>query len=106
MDTYVANMRGQWTPAHLKIWRQSMERFAGPLMDMATASLPQADVLNVIRPVWETINETARWVFGRIEQTIEHAIAAHPGRFGGPNPCNNVLRHLPRVAVNVKPRRL
>ena len=31
-------------------------------------------------------------------------MAVDPGRFGGPNPCANVLRHLPRVAVNVKPR--
>jgi integrase len=104
VDTFVAHMRGQWTPAHQTIWQQSMERIAGPLMDKATAGLTQADVLNVIRPVWETINETARRVLGRIEQTIEHAMAVDPGWFSGPNPCNNVLRHLPRVSANVKPR--
>ena len=81
-----------------------MERTAGSLMDTATASLTQADVLNVIRPVWETINETARRVLGRIEQTIEHAMAVDPGRFSGANPCANVLRLLPRVSANVKPR--
>ena len=81
-----------------------MDRIAGPLMDKATASLTQADVLNVIRPVWETINETARRVLGRIEQTIEHAMAVDPGRFSGPNPCANVLRLLPRVSAHVKPR--
>ena len=73
-------------------------------MDKATASLTQADVLNVIKPVWETTNETARRVLGRIEQTIEHAMAVDPGRFSGPNPCDNVLRLLPRVSVHVKPR--
>ncbi len=104
MDTYVAHMRGQWVPAHLKIWQQSVERTAGSLIDTATASLTQADVLNVIRPVWETINETARRVLGRIEQTIEHAIAVDPGRFSGANPCTNVLRHLPRVSAPVRPR--
>jgi integrase len=66
--------------------------------------LTQADVLDVIKPVWETTNETARRVLGRIEQTIEHAIAVDPGRFNGTNPCNNVLRLLPRVSVIVKPR--
>ena len=81
-----------------------MDRIAGPLMDKATASLTQADVLNVIKPVWETTNETARRVLGRIEQTIEHAMAVDPGRFSGANPCNNVLRLLPRVSVVVKPR--
>ena len=59
-------------------------------------------MLNVIRPVWETINETARRVLGRIEQTIEHAMAVDPGRFSGANPCDNVLRLLPRVSVHVQ----
>jgi integrase len=31
-------------------------------------------------------------------------MAVDPGRFGGPNPCANVLRVLPRVSANVKPR--
>ena len=104
MDAFVAHMRGQWVPAHLKIWQQSVERIAGPLMNTATASLTQTDVLSVIRPVWETINETARRGLGRIEQTIEHAMAVDPGRFSGTNPCSNVTRVLPRVAVAVRPR--
>jgi integrase len=104
MDAFVAHMRGQWTAAHLREWQQSMDRIADSLMNMATASLTQADVLNVIKPVWETTNETARRVLGRIEQTIEHAIAVDPSRFSGSNPCNNVLRLLPRVSVLVKPR--
>jgi integrase len=104
IGTYVAHMRGQWTAAHLKEWQQSTDRIAGPLMDKATASLTQADVLNVIKPVWEATNETARRVLGRIDQTIEHAIAVDPGRFGGSNPCSNVLRHLPRVSAIVQPR--
>ena len=73
-------------------------------MDRATVRLTQADVVSVIKPAWDTTYETARRILGRIEQTIEHAMAVDPGRFGGPNPSNNVLRHLPRVAVNVKPR--
>jgi integrase len=102
--TFLAHMRGQWTPGHLKEWQQSVDRLAGALMDRATVSLTQADVVSVIKPAWDTTNETARRVLGRIEQTIEHAMAVNPGRFSGPNPCNSVLRHLPRVAVSVKPR--
>ena len=102
--TFLAHMRGQWTSGHLKEWQQSVDRLAGVLMDKATVSLTQADVVSVIKPAWDTTNETARRVLGRIEQTIEHAMAVDPGRFGGPNPCNNVLRQLPRVAVNVRPR--
>ena len=104
METFIAHMCGQWVPAHRKLWQQSMELIAGPLMDQATASLTKTDVLDVIKPVWETTNETARRVLGRIEQTIEHAIAVDPSRFDGANPCNNVLRLLPRVSVLVKPR--
>ena len=61
-------------------------------------------MLEVIKPVWESINETARRVLGRIDQTIEHAMAIDPGRFSGANPCNNVLRVLPRVSTAVRPR--
>ncbi len=104
MSTFIAHMRGEWTAGSLKDWQQSMDRITGPLMDRATASLSQADVLEVIEPVWETTNETARRVLGRIEQVIEHAIAVDPGRFSGSNPCSNVFRFLPRVSVVVKPR--
>ncbi|HET7883394.1 MAG TPA: integrase arm-type DNA-binding domain-containing protein [Acetobacteraceae bacterium] len=105
MNTYVAHMQGQWTPLHRTYWVQSMERIAAPLMDTPTAALTQADVLDVIQPVWETTNETARRVLGRIEQTIEHAMAIDAGRFNGmANPCNNILKVLPRVSVIVRPR--
>lgn len=104
METFIAHMCGQWVPEHRKLWQQSMERIAGPLMDQATASMTQADVLSVIQPIWETTNETARRVLGRIEQTIEHAMAVDPARFGNSNPCGNILRLLPRVSVPVKPR--
>jgi integrase len=102
--TFVAHMRGQWKPAHLKEWQQSMERIAGALMDKPTSRLTQADVLAVIKPVWETTNETARRVLGRIEQTIDHVMAVDPKRFIGPSPCDNVLRVLPRVSAVVRPR--
>jgi integrase len=104
VSTFISHMCGQWTAAHLKEWRQSMDRIAGPLMDKATASLTQPDVLGVIEPVWGTTNETARRVLGRIDQTIEHAIAVDAARFSGSNPCINVLRFLPRVSAVVKPR--
>jgi integrase len=102
--TFLAHMRGQWKTSHLKEWQQSTDRVAGALMDKPTASLTQADVVSVIKPIWDTTNETARRVLGRIEQTIDHAIAVDPGRFSGVNPCDNVLRLLPRVSAIVKPR--
>jgi integrase len=102
--TFLAHMRGLWMASHLKEWQQSTDRVAGALMDKPTASLTQADVVSVIKPVWDTTNETARRVLGRIEQTIDHAIAVDPGRFSGVNPCDNVLRLLPRVSAIVKPR--
>jgi integrase len=104
MDAFVGHMRGQWKPGHLTEWLQSMERIAGPLMDRPTAALTQTEVLDAIKPVWETTNHSARRVLGRIEQTIEHAMAVDPGRFSGANPCDNVLRVLPRVSTTVRPR--
>src|SRR5262245_39216892 len=81
-----------------------MERIAGPLMDRPTSRLTQAGVVDVIRPVWETINETARRLLGRIEQIIDHTMAVVPGRLSATRPCGNVLRVLPRVPTVVRPR--
>ena len=39
METFITHMCGQWVPAHRKLWQQSMERIAAPLMDQPTASL-------------------------------------------------------------------
>jgi integrase len=102
--TFLIHMRGQWSAGHFREWQQSMDRIASTLMNKSTAELTQADVLSVIEPAWHTTNETARRVLGRIEQTIDHAIAVDPGRFSSANPCNNVLRHLPRLPATVKPR--
>jgi integrase len=105
LETFIAHMRGQWTDLHARYWRQSMDRIATSLMDKATCRLTQAEVLEVMGPVWTTTNETARRVLGRIEQVIEHAMAVDPRRFGGStNPCDNVLRVLPRVSSVVQPR--
>jgi Arm domain-containing DNA-binding protein/integrase-like protein len=103
-EGFLVHMRGQWRAGHLKEWQQSVNRVAGALMDKATNGLAQEDVLSVIQPAWGTTNETARRVLGRIEQTIEHAIAIDPGRFTRPNPCVNVLRLLPRISPDVEPR--
>jgi integrase len=105
METFIAHMRGEWTAGSLREWQQSMERVATPLMDKPTSMVTQADVLAAISPVWETTNKTARQVLGRIEGVIEHAMAVDPGRFGGAaNPCDKVLRVLPRVSTIVQRR--
>ena len=105
METFIAHMRGEWTAGSLKEWQQSMERLATPLMDKPTSMLTQADVLAAISPAWETTNKTARQVLGRIERVIEHAMAVDPRRFcGGANPCDKVLRVLPRVSTVVQRR--
>ena len=90
MDTFIAHMRGQWAALHLRYWQQSMERHVGSLMDRPTADLTQADVLEVIKPVWETISETARRVLGRIDQTI----ACHGDRSRSVRRCQPVQQRL------------
>src|SRR5579872_5244014 len=56
METFIAHMSGQWVPEHRKLWQQSMERLAGPLMEQSTASVTSADVLRVIQPIWMITN--------------------------------------------------
>ena len=103
MDTFVAHMRGEWS--------QPSEGLAAvhgsdcrPADGQADRQFDAGRRAGGDRPAWETTNETARRVLGRIEQIIEHAIAVDPGRFMASQPLRQRLAvPSPRVAL-VKPR--
>ncbi|MCV0387400.1 MAG: integrase arm-type DNA-binding domain-containing protein [Nitrobacter sp.] len=71
---------------HRKQWRYSLETFAYPIIgNMPIAEIGTADVLNVLRPIWERIPETAGRLRGRLERIL--ARAAVEGHRTGANPA-------------------
>ena len=66
-DTYEA-MRPDWkSEAHAQGWLRSLEVHAFPILGrLRVDSIATADVLNVLNPIWNTKQETARRVRSRI----------------------------------------
>jgi len=57
---------------HLKQWRSTLTTYAFPVIgEKAVASITMEDILSVLRPVWETKNETASRVRQRIETVLD-----------------------------------
>ncbi|SLN09498.1 Prophage CP4-57 integrase [Roseovarius gaetbuli] len=57
---------------HLKQWRSTLTTYAFPLIgEKAVDFITMDDVLSVLRPIWETKNETASRVRQRIETILD-----------------------------------
>lgn len=82
---------------HRKQWRSSIGTHAASLQHKPIASVSVDDVLDVLRPIWLKIPETASRVRGRIERILDAARVK--GHRSGDNPArwlNNLELLLPR----------
>ena len=70
---------------HLAQWKSTLTQYAGSLRPMALKDIKTDDVLNVIRPIWDTKQETASRVRQRIERILDAAKAK--GLRSGDNPA-------------------
>jgi integrase len=70
---------------HLAQWRSTMGQYAAALRPMAVKDIKTDDILKVIRPIWETKQETASRVRQRIERILDAARAQ--GLRSGHNPA-------------------
>jgi integrase len=70
---------------HLAQWRSTMAQYAAALRPMAVKDIKTDDILKVIRPIWETKQETASRVRQRIERILDAARAQ--GLRSGDNPA-------------------
>ena len=84
---YIEEQTPGWRDAKLPArWTSSLERLAYPAIgDLAVATITAEDVLEVLRPIWPTLNHTADRVRGRIERILEYATSR--GLRGGDNPA-------------------
>ena len=66
-------------------WRASLAQHAAHLKNMPICAVDEVAVLKVLRPIWQTIPETARRVRARVERILD--IARIEGHRTGENPA-------------------
>ena len=85
-DELVTNISSGFRNAkHREQWESTLKIHAAPLRPKLLKDIGTEDVLEVLRPIWETRHETASRVRGRIERVLDAARAK--GLRSGENPA-------------------
>ncbi|ODU21794.1 MAG: integrase [Sphingomonas sp. SCN 67-18] len=82
IDTIEGGFRNE---KHRKQWRSTLKTHAASLIDKAITDIDTDDVVDVLRPIWLDLPETASRVRGRIERVLDAAKAK--GHRQGENPA-------------------
>jgi integrase len=104
MDDYIKAKSGGWTEKHTKQFRNTVTTYALPfLKNIPIDDVRTQDVLKILRPIWESKNETASRVRGRVEMVLDFATAT--GLRSGDNPARwkGHLSHLLAKRSSVAP---
>ncbi|HEY2231577.1 MAG TPA: tyrosine-type recombinase/integrase [Xanthobacteraceae bacterium] len=85
---YIRQHQDGWrNRQHRQQWINTLQQYAEPVLgDIAVAAIDTDLVLQVLRPIWLEINETARRLRARIEAVINFAVTdggANPARWKG-----------------------
>ena len=72
---YIESQRSGWkNPKHAAQWQSTISSYANPVLgELAVADIDLGLVLRVLEPIWNTKNETASRVRGRIESILDWA---------------------------------
>lgn len=101
-ETYIAEHEAGWRNAkHRWQWHNSLTKHAEGLLDKPVDTITSDDVLDVLKPIWSSIPETAGRVRTRVETILDAAKAQgfikspweNPARWKG-----NLVHRLPRRA--------
>ena len=86
-DAYIALHRSKFrNEKHATQWQSTLgDRYCSPIRPLPVAKVNTDAVLQVLRPIWQTIPETASRIRGRIENVIDAAKAQ--GLYQGDNPA-------------------
>ena len=104
MEDYIKAKSGGWTDKHTKQFKNTLATYALPVLrNIPISDVSTQDVLKILRPIWETKNETASRVRGRIEMVLDFATAK--GLRTGDNPARwrGHLSHLLAKRSSVAP---
>ena len=92
---YIASHEAGWSAASSTQWRQSLEQYVFPIIGkLPVAEIDLPVVLRVLKPIWQTVPETASRVRARLENILGWA-AVH-GLRSGDNPARwqSHLEHI------------
>jgi integrase len=92
---YIASHEAGWSVASSTQWRQSLEQYVFPLIGkLPVSEIDLPVVLRVLKPIWQTVPETASRVRARLENILGWA-AVH-GLRSGDNPARwqSHLEHI------------
>lgn len=94
-ERYIEAHRGGWrNPKHVAQWPSTLRKYVFPVFgDKPVAAVDVALVLQVLEPIWETKNETARRVRGRIEAVLDWAAAGGLRSRENPARWRGLLQH-------------
>jgi len=85
-DDLVETMRPSWkNKKHAAQWEMTLEVYAEPIRGKQVDKVDTPDLLQILRPIWQTKAETASRVRGRIERVLDSAKAQ--GHRSGENPA-------------------
>ncbi len=92
-DAYIAEHRASWrNPKHAEQWAMTLREYAKPIRPKPVAEVTTQDILAVLKPIWQTVPETASRLRGRLEVILDAARAGghipetanNPARWRGP----------------------
>jgi integrase len=99
-ERYMADHAHSWKSAvHRRQWRQTLEQHAASIWRKPVDRITVADVLAVLRPLWNDKAETASRLRGRIERVLDAA------RVAGHVPGENVARWKGNLQAMLPPPR-
>lgn len=84
---YIRTYQSSWrNPKHAQQWTRTLETYAHPIIGrLPISGINTEQVLQILRPIWNTKTETASRVRGRIEQILDWGYAH--GHRGPENPA-------------------
>jgi integrase len=87
-DAFIDAKSPEWrNDKHKAQWKMTLETYAGPLRGKPVDTITTADVLSVLKPIWQAKPETASRVRGRIESVLDAARAHGHTPADGANPA-------------------
>ena len=85
-EQVVSDLESQWrNEKHRAQWKYTLKEYGKAIWDMPVDQIDTEAVLSVLKPIWQTIPETASRVRGRIEKVLDAAAAK--GLRQGVNPA-------------------
>ena len=75
-DNFIAEHRASWrNPKHAEQWVMTLAVYAKPIRAKPVHEVTTQDILFVLKPIWQTVPETASRLRGRIEVILDAARA-------------------------------